>query len=233
MVIFKEKKMKPILYLSIIVMVSLASCDIDNYESPQVTLTGKIVDAQTNELVESSGINDGTVIKIYEGNSAQPLILNTMPDGTFINSKFFAGDYSYIAEGPFTMAEEGLQNLAVKENSEIDIKVVPNIRMDISLEEMGGNDVKVTLTYEKLAEEQNLVNLALVWSEYKNPNVYTFSGGSILQEDVSGLNLTSGEQSFVIENLKPNTTYYIRGGGNTSNAGNYYNYSTQLEFQAQ
>ena len=77
--------MKPTLLLSLLLF-TLASCEIDNYESPELTISGKILDIETKELVESGGLNAGTVVKEYEGNSIQPLIYNTLPDGTFINS---------------------------------------------------------------------------------------------------------------------------------------------------
>lgn len=225
-------KMKPTLFLLIIIL-SFASCEIDNYDAPQLTLSGKILDAQTNELVESGGINAGTVVKLYEDNSTQPLILNTLPDGTFTNSKIFAGNYSYIAEGPFTMAAEGLQNIVIDKDVEIEIKVIPNVRLNVTLEELNGTTAKINLQYEKVATEQKLIDLAVIWSEFRNPNVYTFAGGSIIQEDVASLDLTSGEKSFIIEDLEPNTKYYIRGSAVTDNPGNYYNYSTQIEISTQ
>lgn len=212
-------------------IVLFAGCEIDNYDAPQLTLSGKILDTQSNGLVESGGINSGTVVKLYEDNSTQPIILNTLPDGTFTNSKVFAGNYSYIAEGPFTMAAEGLQNIVIDKDSEIEIKVIPNVRLNITLEELNGTAAKVNLKYEKVATEQELVHVAVIWSEFRNPNIYTFAGGSIIQEDISSLNLSSGEKSFIIENLEPNTKYYIRGSAATDNPGNYYNYSTQLELQ--
>src|SRR5680860_735609 len=103
--------MKPTLFLLIILSPLIISCEIDNYDAPQLTISGRILDAESNGLVESGGINAGTVVKLYEGNSTQPLIYNTLPDGTFTNSKVFAGNYSYVAEGPFTMVGEGTHNL--------------------------------------------------------------------------------------------------------------------------
>lgn len=173
------------------------------------------------------------MVRLYEDNSTQPLIYNTLPDGTFINSKVFAGNYSYIAEGPFTMVGESSQNLIIDRDLEFEIKVIPNVRLGIALDELTGTTAKVILQYEKVAAEQELVNLSVIWSEFRNPNVYTFSGGGIIQEDVSSLNLTSGEKQFIIEDLKPNTKYYIRGSGVTNNPGNYYNYSSQIEIQTQ
>ena len=156
-----------------------------------------------------------------------------MPEGTFINSKVFPGNYSLEAEGPFTMVEEGLQNLVIDNDEEIEIKVIPNVRLSINIEEQSGVTAKINLSFEKISPEQELLDMGIVWSEYRNPNIYSFPEGSIIQEDVSTQSLTTGEKSFILENLKPNTTYYVRGSARTANPGNYYNYSTQLILQTQ
>jgi hypothetical protein len=216
----------------LLIMVLFGACEIDNYEAPQVTASGRIVDSQTNELVESGGINAGTVIKLYENNSSQPLIYNTLPDGTFVNTKVFAGNYTYVAEGPFTMTAAGPQNITIRNNAEIEIAVIPNLRLNIT-GGLNGNTATIDMTYEKVATDQKLVELTVVWSKFRNPNNFTFAGGSNIQENVESLDLTSGEKTFTIQNLEPNTRYYIRGSARTNNPGNYYNYSTQIELQTQ
>lgn len=227
MVNFKDMKTKLTL---LFIVIMLAGCEIDNYDAPQVTASGRIVDSQTGKLVESGGINAGTTVKLYQDNSSQPLIYNTLPDGTFVNSKVFAGNYSYIAEGPFKMVATGPQNITISNNSEIKIEVIPNLRLDIT-GGLNGTTANITMNFEKVATGQKLVHLAVVWSKFRNPNNFTFAGGSIIQENVESLDLTSGKKTFTIQNLQPNTKYYIRGSARTNNPGNYYNYSTQIELQ--
>ncbi len=227
-----DKNMKKTyLFFLIIILLAGAGCEIDNYEAPQYTLSGKIIDSQTNQLIESGGINAGTVVKLYENNSTQPLIYNTFPDGTFTNSKVFAGSYSYVAEGPFKMAEEGQQNIVLDKNSQLEIPVIPNLRLNMTLAAPDATTATVNVEYEKLATDQKLVNLAVVWSKYPNPNNFTFAGGAIAEENVESLDLTSGVKTFTIKDLQPKTKYYIRASGRTSNSGNFYNYSTQTELQ--
>ncbi len=226
------KKMKTIYpFYLIIIMLAVAGCEIDNYEAPQYKLSGKIFDSETGSLIESGGINAGTVVKLYENNSTQPLIYNTLPDGTFTNSKVFPGNYAYVAEGPFKMVDQGQPTVIIDGNSQLDIQVIPHLRLDISLTGSDATTATVNVSYEKLAAELKLTNLAVVWSKYRNPNNFTFSGGSIAEENVESQNLTSGEKIFTITGLQPKTTYYIRASGRTNNAGNFYNYSTQIELQ--
>lgn len=228
MVIIKDIPMK-IKHIFPIILIATAGCEIDNYEAPQLTLSGKILDAQTNELVESGGINSGTIIRLYESDGTQPLLFNTKPDGTFANSKVFAGQYSYLAEGPFVLSSENRPSLVINQNTEVEISVVPNVRLNIQLIEQSENSARIKLIFEKVPSDQNLVTIGVIWSEYRNPNVYSFANGSIIQNDVSSQGLISGEVDFLLEGLEPGTTYFVRGSANTSNAGNYYNYSKQLE----
>lgn len=230
MVNYKKMKTK-YLFFVITILLSGAGCEIDNYEAPQYALTGSIVDSQTNELIESGGINAGTVVKLYENNSTQPLIYQTFPDGTFTNSKVFAGTYSYVAEGPFKMAEAGQPNIVIGENSHLEISVIPNVRLGLTVTGSDATSATVDVDFEKLAADQKLVNLAVVWSKFPNPNNFTFAGGAIATENVESLNLTSGVKTFTVKNLQPKTKYYIRASGRTSNPGNFYNYSTQVELQ--
>lgn len=211
----------------------LSSCQIDNYEAPELTLTGNIIDAETNELVASGGVNAGTIVKLYEEMSIQPLLFKTLPEGNFVNSKVFAGNYHLEAEGPFTPLQESLIDLTITSDEEVEIKVIPNVRLNIQVQDQDETTATISLSYQKVIDDQSLIDYGLVWSEYKNPNVYSFSEGSIVQFTAEETGLISGERSIVVPNLKPNTTYYIRATARTQNPGNYYNYSKQIVLEIQ
>jgi hypothetical protein len=81
----------------------------DNYDPPSQTIRGIIVDAETgqNMKFEVSGDNGnptGTRIKMLElswSENPTPFYVGTMQDGTYNNSRVFAGRYKISAEGPF------------------------------------------------------------------------------------------------------------------------------------
>lgn len=213
-----------------VIPLTLAGCEIDNYEAPQLTLQGNIIDSETGVLVPSGGINAGSVVKFYEGSSSQPLIYNTFPDGTFRNTKVFPATYSYVAEGPFKMLNTD-NTIAVDGNTTMEIAVIPHLRLAATLTSSDASSAIVTVAFEKLATDQKLLNLAVIWSKSPNPNNFTFAGGNIAEEDVEALDLTAGERTFAVSDLQPKTKYYIRASGRTANPGNFYNYSTQIEFE--
>jgi hypothetical protein len=223
--------MKATLFL-LLVLSSVTGCTIDNYKEPNLTLSGKIVDSQTNELVPSGGANAGTIVKLYEGNSAQPLFYNTKPDGTFENSRVFPATYKIVAEGAFDMVEDTI-NEKITQDTQIEIKVAPNARLKLTVINTTNTTADVKVEYEKVNTQQEITRLGVVWSTYEYPNATVFPEGNIILDDVSSEHPTNGNKTYTITDLKAGTTYYIRALALTNNAGAYYNYSTEAEVKTQ
>ena len=211
-------------------MLSFASCSIDNYDMPNATLSGKVSDNVTNDMVENGGVNSGTIIQIFEGTSKQPILSNSFPDGHFVNAALFSGQCRIWAVGAFKMVEDTI-DLAISGKSEINIKVLPNVRLSTTLVSFTGTTATLTVTYEKVQTAETLAQLAVIWSKYNNPNMLTFAGGSTQIQTVSSEGLTSGERTFTITGLTADTKYYIRAAGRTDAPGNYYNYSKTISTQ--
>jgi hypothetical protein len=102
--------MKNILYyisLGMALTTGSACSKLDNYGAPDQTLMGRIIDAGTGKNVpgEVSGENGtGTRIELRElswSDNATPLYLATKQDGTYTNTKVFAGTYKISADGAF------------------------------------------------------------------------------------------------------------------------------------
>ena len=170
--------MKKILYLQIILLFSAYSCSLDNYDAPNASLSGKVIDNVTNEMIENGGVNGGTLIHAFEGNSKQPIICKSFPDGHFVNSAFFSGNYKLIAIGAFKMTTDTLK-ISVTNNSEVEIKVIPNVRLKISIVNKEATTATIKVEYEKVHGDQIIDELCVVWSTIQNPNMFTFSGGGL------------------------------------------------------
>ena len=222
-------KMKNVIYLLLIIM-SIASCSIDNYDAPNATLTGKVLDNVTNNMIENGGVNSGTIIQIFEGHTKQPILSQTFPDGHFVNAALFPGKYKLFAVGAFKMVGDTL-DITMTTNTNIDIKVLPNIRLTATLQSIVATTATVKVDYEKVFADQTLTQLAVVWSTIDNPNLYTFFGGGQKTETVTSQNLTTGSMTFPITGLTAGTKYFIRAAGRTDAPGSYYNYSTTIKSQ--
>jgi hypothetical protein len=222
-------KIKYGFYLLLIITLSI-SCSIDNYDEPNATLSGKVIDNATNDMIENGGVNGGTIIQIFEGNSVQPILTNSYPDGHFVNAALFQGNYRLFAVGAFKMVEDTM-SVKVTKNTEIAIKVLPNVRLETTLQSYDGTTATVKVKYNKVHDDQTLTQLAVVWSTIDNPNLYTFFGGGQKTETVSSQDLKTGEMLFTIADLKAGSKYYIRAAGSTNAPGKYYNYSKTIIVQ--
>lgn len=222
-------KMKNVIYL-LLIIISIASCSIDNYDAPSATLSGKVLDNVTNDMIENGGVNSGTIIQIFEGNSKQPILSQSFPDGHFVNAALFPGNYKLFAVGAFKMVGDTIR-VAIGGDTEADIKVLPNLRLKATIQSLVGTTATVKVEYAKVHADQVLDQLAVVWSTINNPNLYTFFGGGQQTETVTSQNLTTGEKIFTITGLTAGTKYYIRAGGRTNAPGSYYNYSTTIKTQ--
>jgi hypothetical protein len=224
-----DMKMKNIIYLLLIIL-SFAGCSIDNYDAPSATLSGKVLDNVTNEMIENGGVNSGTIIQIFEGTSKQPILSQSFPDGHFVNAALFPGNYRLFAVGAFQMVGDTM-SITISKNTEVDIKVLPNIRLKATLVSRDGANATVKVDYEKVHAAQVINQLAVVWSTIDNPNLFTFFGGNQKTETVTSQNLTTGSMNFNITGLTAGKKYFIRAAGRTNAPGSYYNYSKTITSQ--
>jgi len=230
MVSMKMNKQKQIV-IGLIAAIASAGCELDNYKMPDLTLSGRIVDASTGELVESGGINGGTIVQLFEYSDTQPQNLTTFPDGTFVNSRIFPGNYTYTAVGPFTLVNPDRVALAIKGNTDIDIEVLPHVRLKITEVTVNGTSATVKVAYEKVNDTQTLSRIGVAWNTYQNPNILSVGAGKFQEEQVESLDLESGEREYTIDGLATGEINYIRAFARTNNPGNYYNYSSQVTQQ--
>lgn len=220
-------KMKNVIYL-LLIIISVVSCSIDNYDAPSATLSGKVIDNVTNEMIENGGINGGTIIQLFEGNSIQPILCNSFPDGHFVNAASFPGNYKAIAIGAFRMVEDTISITLPNDTGEVVIRVLPNVRLKATLQTNYATSATVKVAYSKVFPDQVLDKLAVVWSTIDNPNMLLAFGGGQKTETVTSQNLTTGEMLFTLTGLTEGTKYYIRAVGCTNAPGGYYNYSTTI-----
>lgn len=209
----------------------IVSCSIDNYEGPSVKLSGKVIDNITNEMVENGGANSGTRIYFFEGSSKQPIITNSYPDGSFVNNALFPGDYRLVVEGAFKMVEDTVRFSLSEMHTEIEVQVLPNVRLSTTIQSYDGSNAMIKVEYSKVHDSQLLKEVGISWSTIDNPNAFTYFDGNKKVENVSAQNLTSGEIIFNITGLKPEKDYYIRAFAQTNALGGYYNYSKTIQTQ--
>lgn len=141
--------MKKIHIYILAVTLAFSACKLDNLEKPAAGLSGKFIDAQTNELVQQDIIR-GTQIELkehgYDPVSSQFLVVKT--DGTYENSMLFANTYTIQpVRGNFIAVEP--QKFKISPGSTLDFKVVPYIRIREASITKTGNKIVATFKIQQ------------------------------------------------------------------------------------
>ncbi len=147
--------------LALFAATCLGSClKYDNYDGPNETLEGKIVDKEGNPLwVESGG---GIRIKLMDygwSDNPEELYLKVKMDGTYVNTKVFESTYDIVAEGPFVplvrvdesgnITSDGTKKgVKVKGTTRVDFEVEPFLKTSWVGEPVLGQDRKLTVQFK-------------------------------------------------------------------------------------
>lgn len=161
-----------ILYLKITILFALfvSACDLDNYDSPNASFFGAIIDEDTGQpilqdLIQGSEID---IVELgFETTTTQVLRFKT--DGTFRNDAMFAGTYTVRPNrGNFFLLPE--ETIDIKGKTEHTFRTKPYIRIkdvDISFDEKRGK-VNASFKLERLSD--NAVDKVVLLTDL-NPNV--------------------------------------------------------------
>lgn len=141
--------MKHILYHIILgtALLTTGACSkVDNYTAPDQTIEGRIIDAGTGknvqtEVVVEGSAGAGTRIELRElswSDNPTPQYLITKQDGTYTNTKIFAGNYRVSADGAFVpLVQTGANPVDKSKNVDIrggsttiDFTVEPFLRIE-------------------------------------------------------------------------------------------------------
>lgn len=119
---------------------SFNSCDlfkVDNYDEPEETLQGEVVDVATGERVLTDQGSEGIRVRLTEtswGDNVQHNPdFNCMSDGTFQNTKLFRGTYNIRIDGPFIpLVREDERGVPLAdETKDMEIKGVTKVRFEV------------------------------------------------------------------------------------------------------
>lgn len=136
----KTQNMKKIVFYSLMcALLSFSSCDlfkVDNYEEPEETLEGAVVDVATGEPVLTDQGSEGIRVRLTELSWGENVTHNPdfycMPDGTFKNTKLFKGNYNIRIDGPFIpLVREADGMLLADDTQTMDIKGTTKVKFEV------------------------------------------------------------------------------------------------------
>lgn len=127
--------------LQIVACLFLFSCELDNYDAPNSSIFGKIVD-QDGEAVQSDATAQGvTITYIEQGDFTSPIkqTMRLTTDGTYRNDAVFSGTYDIVIRDANFVNTDTLKNYIINPGqNELNFTVQPYIKItDLNLEKVG------------------------------------------------------------------------------------------------
>ena len=168
-------------------LASLTSCSLfqlDNYDAPEETLRGKVVDAKTGEPVLTDQGAEGIRVRLtepsWEGN-VTPLDFNCRPDGTFQNTKLFEADYNVRVDGPFVpvvletadgvILKDDSQNLHLKGAEELTFEVNPFLNVKfVGAPSVSGGKITARVNVTRATSREELLSILEPTGSFKEAN---------------------------------------------------------------
>ncbi|MDR1331235.1 MAG: DUF3823 domain-containing protein, partial [Tannerella sp.] len=194
-----------------ILAAGLASCETDNYDGPDCTLEGRVIDTVTGRplLTEQP---DGFRIRYDEtswGDNPVAQYFWARADGTFTNTRLFAGTYSVTpVEGAFVTPAAQTVTMQPGATTSVEFTVTPYISFrDVAIAPAGPTSVRVTFTLSRNVASAPLQDYR-VFASSKTPYVGTIVFETAISTDAIPLTEADMDHplTLVLENYEPGTT---------------------------
>ncbi len=231
-----------IIYLILLLAtLSFSSCEIDNYEGPEASIEGKILDVNGNMLQTEQG-GGNMKLKMEElswaGSDSTiaiiPSYLSMKQDGSFKNSKVFSGEYRITPiEGPFYPYDEEGKIVNINGPTTIDFEVTPYLNVEWVTEPFvtADNFIEAEVRFTRNnkegmpAPDLNDARLYISTTQYCGNNNYD---SQLVAAPVTITNDQEGQTIHLTTSTAvkyTGTSYYVRVGINCQDAYKNYNYT--------
>ena len=235
--------MKNILYIILgvlLISASVTSCmEVDNWDAPDATVSGRIIDSYTGENLMTAQGDWGVRIweRTWTASAPTSQTLNVKQDGSYNNSKMFAGAYDMLPYGGPFWPVDTIKDVAFGGATEQNFTVVPYLQVLGFEAKLTG--LKLTLSAQlKAPIRDGLPNLLeikpfLSLSQFCGANnfidVFDYTNKRI-QINKSWLETYGDVETSPIITIaslpvKAGYTYYVRLGANVNDANKKFNYS--------
>ncbi len=237
------KNIQSLLFIFCIIAASLSSCKLDNYDEPDGTITGRVIDSVTGEPIVTEQ-PDGFRIKLEEiswSDAPRPEYFWGKADGTFNNIRLFSGTYKVTpVEGAFDTPGAKEVNITSGGVTTVDFTVTPYISFsDVSIVKSGDN-IEVSFKLTKNIQDATLQDYR-IFATYKTPFVGTvifesaIYSGDNNPKNSNPIKLTEADLNKTLtetlDKITPGKLWYVRVGARCSNSSSRYNMSKVFPIQ--
>lgn len=226
----KNIKFSNLLLFSLLLL-GIVSCEKDNYKAPSATFKGNVLDKVTGELVPQQTINGG-ILRLFQTDLTENSVAITSyftSEGTFQNRMLFDGNYKVVADGPFFY--DDTLSININQLTAADIMVRPYLYVTAEVVSTTQTTaiIKVKTAFGPGNTTQKIARVGLVAGLTNSLDINFYTIRELTNtETVTNVEILAKEYTYELKDLKPKSTYYIRGAARTINTGNYYNYAPML-----
>jgi hypothetical protein len=221
-----------LIILSLLGVALVTSCEFDNYDFPESSIYGALIDQETRETVQSD-IFDGAripLIEIHEDfENPQIRYLTIKTDGTFRNDLMFDGLYAVpsIEDGNFYPTDS--TSITIDGDTEVEFEVLPYIRITDVEFIMDGMELTANFKMEQTVPDSIIINFINVFA-HTEPTVgkphrlddsQVFLGAAAVPDQVYTITWNIARS----RSLKAETAYFFRVGAIINLPGARYNYA--------
>lgn len=251
-----KKQISRLLLLGISVLAISACTKTDNFEGPDASFEGRIIDASTGENLQTE---TGSVqIRLEQTDwetTASPQTIPSKYDGTFKDTKLFKGKYKVVpTNGAFWPVYDTV-TVDIGNSTKHDFEVTPYVKINDLTATMNGTTLILNFSWEppipaglpNIRTIQPFVNITKLvgsgatirdysldfrttvnrpWEEIPPVPVDLNGNGTIDQNENYGRTM-----SFEIPNILKGRTYYVRIGVQLNDSFTSWNLSNILEVQ--
>ena len=223
-----------LIILSALSAIGVCSCELDNYDYPDSGIYGRILDAETGELVQQD-IIEGTKIYFvehgYDNPPVQKMVIKN--NGEYRNTLMFAGTYTMHTSTDSNFAPVEPFEIKIDGLVQHDFKVMPFIRLNNVRIYRTGNKIKANFTLSQTGYD-NVSSMALFASSQPVVGAYLNDAQVIVPLGQYYSEPTAMEIELDLTDypvLKSGRTWYFRVGALISIGGAKYNYAQAVPIE--
>ncbi|SHF91774.1 Protein of unknown function [Mariniphaga anaerophila] len=214
--------MKKLIFIYIVCLLTLNSCLNDNYEQPDQTIYGNLIDPLTGENVQSKSKGQ-LVIRLLEqipdNPNPEPLDIQVQKDGTFRSDRIFTGTYkAFPYRGAFVYTGDTVEINTAINGGRIDFELTPLIRIDVSVR---NRDITYKLNATEATGDLALKGVAAMYNSYDEVDETSCSASRTGSYNSLTSQSQIGVENTVTLSKMPVGENYIRVGARLSDTWNY------------
>jgi len=215
------KKLIRNLLLGATILTSAACTKIDNYDGPDASFQGRLIDATTHANFETSGNSIQVQLEqISWSATPTPQFIPSKFDGTFEDTKLFKGTYRIIPKGGAFWPVFDSLKMDIGKSSSHDFELTPYLTIKNFTHELTGTtltlhfdiDAPVVAGLPTIIDAQPYVNTTKLVGT--GASIRDFSDVNAVTINKEFVDMSAAEKSFTmtVPNLIPGRTFFVRVG---------------------